>query len=83
MSRTIVVGAAQLGPIARAEDRASVVARMIALLDKAAQLDPNDNLGASVIARLKDESAPARKGRPWTPPAARRPSSRRDRKSVV
>lgn len=36
MSRSLVVGAAQLGPIARAEDRASVVARMIALLDKAA-----------------------------------------------
>jgi predicted amidohydrolase len=36
MSRTIVVGAAQLGPIARSESRKAVVARMIALLDKAA-----------------------------------------------
>jgi predicted amidohydrolase len=36
MSRNLVVGAAQLGPIARAESRAAVVGRMIALLDKAA-----------------------------------------------
>jgi Predicted amidohydrolase len=37
MSRTIVVGAAQLGPIARADSREVVVARMIALLEKAAR----------------------------------------------
>jgi N-carbamoyl-D-amino-acid hydrolase len=36
MSREIRVGAAQLGPIARDESRASVVDRMISLLDKAA-----------------------------------------------
>lgn len=36
MSRTIVVGAAQLDPIARAENRQSVVSRMIVLLEKAA-----------------------------------------------
>jgi predicted amidohydrolase len=36
MARIIVTGAAQLGPIARSESRESVVARMIALLDKAA-----------------------------------------------
>ncbi|KAB2963817.1 hypothetical protein [Zoogloea sp.] len=41
-----------------------------ALLDKAAQLDPDDNLGASVIARLKDESAPTRKAPPKTPSQA-------------
>ena len=29
-----------------------------ALLEKAAQLDPADNMGASVIASLKDASAP-------------------------
>jgi N-carbamoyl-D-amino-acid hydrolase len=34
--RTITVAAAQLGPIQKAEDRASVVARMIALMDEAA-----------------------------------------------
>lgn len=37
MSRIVVVGAAQMGPIARADSRAAVVARMIALLDKAAK----------------------------------------------
>ena len=36
MSRIITVGAAQLGPIARADSRAVVVKRMIDLLDKAA-----------------------------------------------
>ncbi|TBW38442.1 N-carbamoyl-D-amino-acid hydrolase [Siculibacillus lacustris] len=36
MPRNLVVGAAQLGPIARAEPREAVVVRMIALLDKAA-----------------------------------------------
>ncbi|MHA7971848.1 N-carbamoyl-D-amino-acid hydrolase [Rhizobium sp. CAU 1783] len=36
MARTVVTGAAQLGPIARSESRESVVARMIALLEKAA-----------------------------------------------
>jgi predicted amidohydrolase len=36
MTRTVVVGAAQLGPIARSEPRAAVVVRMIALLEKAA-----------------------------------------------
>jgi len=36
MSRIVTVGAAQLGPIARTESRASAVARMIALLDRAA-----------------------------------------------
>ena len=35
MSRILTVGAAQLGPIARAETRAQVVDRMIALLDRA------------------------------------------------
>ncbi len=35
MSRVIAVGAAQLGPIARAEPRSSAVARMVALLEKA------------------------------------------------
>jgi predicted amidohydrolase len=35
MSRIITVGAAQLGPIQRAESRASVVARMLALMAKA------------------------------------------------
>jgi predicted amidohydrolase len=34
--REIVVGAAQMGPIQRADTRAAVVARMIALLDRAA-----------------------------------------------
>ncbi len=37
MSRTIVVGAAQLGPIARAEPREAVVVRMRTLLDHAAR----------------------------------------------
>jgi hypothetical protein len=36
MSRIVTVGAAQLGPIARTESRASAVARMIALLNQAA-----------------------------------------------
>ncbi|TNB48957.1 N-carbamoyl-D-amino-acid hydrolase [Martelella lutilitoris] len=36
MARYVVVGAAQLGPIARSETRASVVERMIALMEKAA-----------------------------------------------
>jgi predicted amidohydrolase len=35
MTRELVVAAAQLGPIARAEPRAAVVARMIALLERA------------------------------------------------
>ena len=35
MTRILTVGAAQLGPIARAETRTEVVARMIALLDQA------------------------------------------------
>ena len=35
MSRIITVGAAQLGPIQRAESRSSVVSRMLALMDKA------------------------------------------------
>ena len=34
--RNITVGAAQMGPIQRAEGRQSVVARMVALLDQAA-----------------------------------------------
>ncbi len=33
--RIVTVGAAQLGPIARAETRASCVARMLALLERA------------------------------------------------
>ena len=33
--REIVIGAAQMGPIQRADDRAAVVERMIALLDQA------------------------------------------------
>lgn len=37
MSRTLTVGAAQLGPIARADSRASVVARMVALLEQASK----------------------------------------------
>jgi len=36
MPRIVTVGAAQLGPIARTESRASAVARMIALLEQAA-----------------------------------------------
>jgi len=36
MTRIITIGAAQLGPIARTESRASAVARMIVLLDQAA-----------------------------------------------
>ncbi len=36
MTRMLTIGAAQLGPIARTESRASAVARMIALLEKAA-----------------------------------------------
>ena len=36
MSRIVTVGAAQLGPIARTESRASAVARMIALMRQAA-----------------------------------------------
>jgi predicted amidohydrolase len=35
MSRVLTVGAAQLGPIARAEPRASAVARMLALMQRA------------------------------------------------
>ena len=35
MTRMLTVGAAQLGPIARAESRAEVVRRMLALLDRA------------------------------------------------
>lgn len=35
MSRIVTVGAAQLGPIARAETRASVVARLLALMQQA------------------------------------------------
>ncbi len=35
MSRVITVGAAQLGPIQKAEDRGSVVRRMLALMEKA------------------------------------------------
>jgi len=35
MSRTLTVAAAQLGPIQRAEDRAHVVSRMIALMEQA------------------------------------------------
>ena len=35
MSRTVVVGAAQMGPIARSETRSSTVARMIALMQEA------------------------------------------------
>jgi predicted amidohydrolase len=35
MSRTIIVGGAQMGPIARNDSRAMVVARMLALLDQA------------------------------------------------
>ena len=35
--RTITVGAAQMGPIQRAEGRQQVVARMVALLDQAAE----------------------------------------------
>jgi N-carbamoyl-D-amino-acid hydrolase len=35
MSRVLTVGGAQMGPIARDDNRATVVARMIALLDKA------------------------------------------------
>lgn len=36
MTRIITIGAAQLGPIARTETRSAVVARMIALMDRAA-----------------------------------------------
>lgn len=35
MSRIVTVAAAQLGPIQKADSRASVVARMIALMDEA------------------------------------------------
>lgn len=35
MSRVVTVGGAQMGPIARADSRAAVVGRMLALLDKA------------------------------------------------
>ena len=35
MSRIVTVGAAQMGPIQRAEGRAAVVGRMLALLEKA------------------------------------------------
>ncbi|GAA4501086.1 N-carbamoyl-D-amino-acid hydrolase [Gluconacetobacter tumulicola] len=38
MSREIIIAGAQMGPIARNESRASAVARMVALLDKAARL---------------------------------------------
>jgi predicted amidohydrolase len=37
MSRIITVGAAQLGPIQRADSRASVVKRMLGLLRQAAE----------------------------------------------
>ncbi|HEY5701119.1 MAG TPA: nitrilase-related carbon-nitrogen hydrolase, partial [Gammaproteobacteria bacterium] len=37
MTRVVTVGAAQLGPIQKAESRTSVVARMIALLERAHQ----------------------------------------------
>lgn len=37
MTRTVTVGAAQLGPIARNEPRADVVARMVALMEQAAR----------------------------------------------
>lgn len=37
MSRNIIIGAAQLGPIALAETRQQVVARMLALMERAAQ----------------------------------------------
>ncbi|MSP84076.1 MAG: N-carbamoyl-D-amino-acid hydrolase [Alphaproteobacteria bacterium] len=37
MSRVLTVGAAQMGPVARAEPRASVIARMTALLQQAAR----------------------------------------------
>jgi len=43
MTRTLRVAAAQLGPIARSEDRASAVSRMIALMEKA------DSFGAKLI----------------------------------
>ncbi|HUA56247.1 MAG TPA: nitrilase-related carbon-nitrogen hydrolase, partial [Candidatus Sulfotelmatobacter sp.] len=35
MSRILTIGAAQMGPIARAEPRAAVVERMVALLERA------------------------------------------------
>ena len=35
MARTITIGAAQMGPIQKAEGREAVVARMLALMDKA------------------------------------------------
>ena len=37
MARTIMVGAAQMGPIARDEPRSSAVARMVALMESAQQ----------------------------------------------
>ena len=37
MSRIITVGAAQLGPIQRADSRRSVIARMLELLTQASQ----------------------------------------------
>jgi predicted amidohydrolase len=37
MSRILTIGAAQMGPIARGDDRAAVVDRMVALLDQAAR----------------------------------------------
>ncbi|MEL6373943.1 MAG: nitrilase-related carbon-nitrogen hydrolase, partial [Pseudomonadota bacterium] len=36
MTRIITIAGAQLGPVQRAEPRASVVARMVALMEKAA-----------------------------------------------
>jgi hypothetical protein len=39
MSRIITVGAAQMGPVRRADSRASVVARMMAHLELAECLD--------------------------------------------
>ena len=35
MSRVVIVGAAQLGPVSRSETRASVVGRLVALLERA------------------------------------------------
>lgn len=39
MSRKIVVGAAQLGPIQRADSKGSVVERMLALMSRAKARD--------------------------------------------
>jgi N-carbamoyl-D-amino-acid hydrolase len=38
MSRMVIIGAAQLGPIARAETRSEVISRMVCLLRQAAEL---------------------------------------------